>query len=84
MSICTFQCPDSGLIVVIELHRGVVKVYGDEDDWSEMQADESTKQATREWIAHTRNLLKHCRTPAEIERALGGELDGSDLDELFN
>lgn len=82
---CAFQCPDSGLIVTVEiLTDGSAVADGDPDDWEEMQADDDAKQATREWIeSANRRLAKLGKraTVERIERALS-DVIASDFDSL--
>jgi len=54
MKRAAFQCPDSGLIVIV---RADGQVEGDPDDWSDMGASEETIKATWDWIYKARAVL---------------------------
>lgn len=73
MSRCSFQCPDSGLVVIVSMDAvGRAYVSGDEADWIDMEADEETKQATREWIETAQRRVKGRRGFDDVALALKG------------
>jgi hypothetical protein len=85
MSTAAFQCPDSGLLVVVS-SDGTAR--GDADDWLTMDADGEAIAATCRWIAGFNRALRQAiaargRTIEAFEDALrhcGGVV--SDLDPL--
>lgn len=81
---CDFQCPDSGLIVVVEETRRGYKAYGDEIDWDDMQADEDAKASTREWIEKANARLAGAETVQQVEAVLKRlGCDPSDCNSLY-
>ena len=54
MRTASFQCPDSGLIVHVDVEG---RVFGDPDDWEEMGATQDAIDDTYAWMKRFRNEL---------------------------
>lgn len=85
MSSAALQCPDSGLVVIVDSDG---TACGDPDDWEEMGAQPGAIAATHEWLRRFNRMLRMAirvrgRTITAFEEALRAcDGDVSDLDAL--